>query len=245
MLHAAMRPGPVSGRRGGAAASPRPGGSRIPLPLSAPRPLVLRCPRAQGSGDGDGEPPKGGKGVATDTKPVDKMEGLLADLKKTGMDRTKAKQVLAKWAEMGVKDPEQLRKLLVKRSLRPAVGLGEPGGALGRGDGGPRRRGGEGGQGVVVARGCGQHWGAGGGGFGAWGLRGSGVWPARSGGGGVGWGGGCARTRTRGACKAAWVQEVILQVHGSVPCNHHHGHHSGCMLLATHARSQSDLHGQI
>lgn len=96
---------------------PRPVSSRSTLPLSA-RPL-RQCPRAQGDGSGGGEPPKG-----TDGKPVDKMDGLLADLKKTGMDRTKAKQVLAKWGEMGVKDPEQLRKLLVKRSLRPAIGLG-------------------------------------------------------------------------------------------------------------------------
>lgn len=54
----------------------------------------------------------------------DKMESLLTDLKKTGMDRTKAKLVLKKWEEMGVKDPEQLRKLLVKRSVQPAAALG-------------------------------------------------------------------------------------------------------------------------
>ncbi|KAG2489366.1 hypothetical protein HYH03_012196 [Edaphochlamys debaryana] len=50
----------------------------------------------------------------------DKLNTLLAELQKTGMDQAKAKRVLKKWEEMGVQDSEQLRKLLVKRSLKPA-----------------------------------------------------------------------------------------------------------------------------
>ncbi len=34
----------------------------------------------------------------------------------------KAKQLLQAWAKVGVTDPEQLRKLLVKRSLQPLSG---------------------------------------------------------------------------------------------------------------------------
>ena len=43
----------------------------------------------------------------------------MQDLKKSGMDMNKARKLLATWAKVGVNDPEQLRKLLIKRSLQP------------------------------------------------------------------------------------------------------------------------------
>ncbi|KAG2447161.1 hypothetical protein HYH02_007907 [Chlamydomonas schloesseri] len=56
-------------------------------------------------------------GLATDSK---KLDSLLDELQKSGVDSKKAQAVLKKWKELGVEDSEQLRKLLIKRSLRPA-----------------------------------------------------------------------------------------------------------------------------
>lgn len=60
----------------------------------------------------------------TESKQTKELNALLDQLKKQGLDKTKAKAVLRKWEELGVKDSEQLRKLLIRRSLRPAIGIG-------------------------------------------------------------------------------------------------------------------------
>ncbi|PNW88143.1 hypothetical protein CHLRE_01g016300v5 [Chlamydomonas reinhardtii] len=60
-------------------------------------------------------------GKETDSKTDSKkLDSLLDELQKSGVDSKKAQAVLKKWKELGVEDSEQLRKLLVKRSLRPA-----------------------------------------------------------------------------------------------------------------------------
>ena len=46
----------------------------------------------------------------------------LQELKKTGMNASRAKQLLGAWEKAGVKDPEQLRKLLVSNTLQPLTG---------------------------------------------------------------------------------------------------------------------------
>jgi hypothetical protein len=44
------------------------------------------------------------------------------ELKASGMTREKANRLLSAWSKSGVEDPEQLRKLLVKKSLTPLSG---------------------------------------------------------------------------------------------------------------------------
>ncbi|KAF6261256.1 hypothetical protein COO60DRAFT_1503069 [Scenedesmus sp. NREL 46B-D3] len=48
---------------------------------------------------------------------------MVEELSKTGMTPAKAKDTLRIWAELGAKDPEQLKQLLVKRSLAPLTAL--------------------------------------------------------------------------------------------------------------------------
>lgn len=67
------------------------------------------------------EPPKQKDKPAAE---VDKLDKVLDELKKTGMNQARAKEVLSKWKELGVSDSEQLRKLLVRRSLQPVSVIG-------------------------------------------------------------------------------------------------------------------------
>lgn len=48
---------------------------------------------------------------------------MVEELAKTGMTPAKAKDTLRIWAELGAKDPEQLKQLLVKRSMAPLTAL--------------------------------------------------------------------------------------------------------------------------
>lgn len=48
---------------------------------------------------------------------------MVEELAKTGMTPAKAKDTLRIWAELGAKDPEQLKQLLVQRSLAPLTAL--------------------------------------------------------------------------------------------------------------------------
>eukprot|EP00877_Chromochloris_zofingiensis_P003321 jgi/Chrzof1/12990/Cz07g15150.t1 len=48
---------------------------------------------------------------------------MVEQLKTTGMTQSKARELLRTWADLGAKDPEQVRKLLVNRSLQPVTGL--------------------------------------------------------------------------------------------------------------------------
>jgi len=57
------------------------------------------------------------------TTPEGKEDRVIEELKKSGMTAAKAKQLLKTWGEVGVKDPEQLRKLLVNKSLAPVPGI--------------------------------------------------------------------------------------------------------------------------
>jgi len=52
-----------------------------------------------------------------------KLEVLLEELKRRGVTTARARDMLKKWQEVGVDDPEKLRKLLIQRSLRPASGI--------------------------------------------------------------------------------------------------------------------------
>eukprot|EP00798_Chlamydomonas_sp_ICE-L_P017161 gene17161-23472_t len=57
-------------------------------------------------------------------KPASSKEDVvLEELKKTGMTAENAKTLLKTWADVGVEDPKQLRKLLVNRSIKPLTGL--------------------------------------------------------------------------------------------------------------------------
>lgn len=48
-----------------------------------------------------------------------KLETVVLELKKAGMDTARARKLLAAWTKIGVNDPEQLRKLLIQRSMQP------------------------------------------------------------------------------------------------------------------------------
>lgn len=52
-----------------------------------------------------------------------KYDKMVEQLKTTGMTQSKARELLRTWADLGAKDPEQVRKLLVNRSLQPVTGL--------------------------------------------------------------------------------------------------------------------------
>lgn len=63
-----------------------------------------------------------------DNKPAaasesEKFSKVLEELKKKGMTPATAKSVLKKWSELGAQDPDQLRKLLLTRSIKPVTGL--------------------------------------------------------------------------------------------------------------------------
>ncbi|EFJ42290.1 hypothetical protein VOLCADRAFT_107336 [Volvox carteri f. nagariensis] len=86
-------------------------------------PHSLRC-RAS---DGKDRQPNGPEEKQPKENPSEltgKLNALLEDLQKQGMDSKKAKAVLKKWRDLGVSDPEQLRKLLLRRSLKPAATVG-------------------------------------------------------------------------------------------------------------------------
>lgn len=70
------------------------------------------------------EPPKVKDPVPKAKEGADKLEKVLDELKKTGMNQARAREVLSKWKELGVSDSEQLRKLLIKRSLQPVSVIG-------------------------------------------------------------------------------------------------------------------------
>ena len=46
----------------------------------------------------------------------------LQEFKRTGMNASQARKVLSTWEKAGVKDPEQLRKLLMQRTLPSLTG---------------------------------------------------------------------------------------------------------------------------
>ncbi|KXZ48788.1 hypothetical protein GPECTOR_25g372 [Gonium pectorale] len=96
---------------------------RASLPLRPLRPRLVSCKASKGDGPKD-DGPKGDGTDGTKAELTGKLGELLNDLQQKGMDNKKAKAVLKKWREMGVEDPEQLRKLLIRRSLRPATTVG-------------------------------------------------------------------------------------------------------------------------
>ncbi|GLC46155.1 hypothetical protein PLESTB_001195900 [Pleodorina starrii] len=83
----------------------------------------LRC-QATGGQDPKQNGPEDKQAKDTTSELTGKLSSLLEDLQKQGMDSKKAKAVLKKWKDLGVADPEQLRKLLIRRSLRPAATVG-------------------------------------------------------------------------------------------------------------------------
>ncbi|GIL73826.1 hypothetical protein Vretimale_5316 [Volvox reticuliferus] len=83
----------------------------------------LRCHASDGKDPKTNDPNEKQPNEAT-LEVSGKLTDLLDELQKQGMDSKKAKAVLKKWRDMGVSDPEQLRKLLVRTSLRPAVTVG-------------------------------------------------------------------------------------------------------------------------
>lgn len=59
----------------------------------------------------------------TDAADSEKFSKVLEELKNKGMTPATAKTVLKKWSDMGAQTPEELRKLLLTKSLRPISGL--------------------------------------------------------------------------------------------------------------------------
>ncbi|GFR52591.1 hypothetical protein Agub_g15185 [Astrephomene gubernaculifera] len=94
-----------------------------PIAVPSRKVLVahLPCHRiVQCKATGGPDPKENGVKKESGLELTGKLNELLDDLQKQGMDSKKAKVVLKKWKEMGVQDPEQLRKLLIRRSLKPA-----------------------------------------------------------------------------------------------------------------------------
>lgn len=91
------------------------GGGREALARS-PRPLAVAA-RASKKDDSSAAKPS----------PEEKKksyEAMLAQLRQTGLNQEKARRLLKAWAKAGALEPEQLKRLLVRRSLAPARALG-------------------------------------------------------------------------------------------------------------------------
>ena len=73
-----------------------------------------------GNSDGEGEKKAKKPGKRTVKSALDEA---LEELQKKGMTPAKAREILKVWAELGAKDPVQLKELLVKRSMKPVTGL--------------------------------------------------------------------------------------------------------------------------
>eukprot|EP01025_Chloroclados_australasicus_P039290 TRINITY_DN4060_c0_g2_i1.p1 TRINITY_DN4060_c0_g2~~TRINITY_DN4060_c0_g2_i1.p1 ORF type:complete len:235 (-),score=31.00 TRINITY_DN4060_c0_g2_i1:79-783(-) len=59
-----------------------------------------------------------------ETKVQEKTEKVVSELKEVGFDQKQARAVLKKWQESGAETPEQLRKLFIKGSYAPFLGIG-------------------------------------------------------------------------------------------------------------------------
>lgn len=64
-------------------------------------------------------PPGNNNNKDKDQQQDTKLETVVLELKKAGMDTARARKLLAAWTKIGVNDPEQLRKLLIQRSMQP------------------------------------------------------------------------------------------------------------------------------
>jgi hypothetical protein len=83
--------------------------------------------RAQKDDDGGGAPRSPSSPPPPPPDEQQKRRGydaMLAQLRATGLNQDKARRLLKAWARAGALEPEQLRRLLVKRSLAPARSLG-------------------------------------------------------------------------------------------------------------------------
>ncbi|KAI8467067.1 MAG: hypothetical protein J3K34DRAFT_431860 [Monoraphidium minutum] len=94
--------------RGSLRATSRPSVQWVARPVRASRATSVRC-RAQ-SGD-------------KDKKFDDMVAKQMEELKKAGMSPQQARQTLKTWADLGAKDEQELKALLLKRSLKPVSTL--------------------------------------------------------------------------------------------------------------------------
>lgn len=99
-----------------------------PLTPRRRRALLSRAPAASGDGGPSSTPPQTPPPTGPEEDQKRRFESMLAELRATGLDQQKARRLLKAWAKAGALDPEQLRALLVRRSLAPARALGVQGG---------------------------------------------------------------------------------------------------------------------
>lgn len=71
----------------------------------------------------NGNPPPPAPPSGDDAKKA-KFDAMLAQLRATGLNQEKARRLLKAWAKAGAMEPEQLKRLLARRSIAPARALG-------------------------------------------------------------------------------------------------------------------------